>query len=36
MNVNIGQNCLGSEGLHLNPMGVGRFAINLISLIRKL
>lgn len=36
LNVNIGENCLGRKGLHLNPKGVGRFATNLISLIRKL
>ena len=36
LNVNIGENCLGRKGLHLNPRGVGTFAMNLISLIRKL
>ena len=35
-NVNIGENCLGVKGLHLTPRGVGRFAANLISLIRGL
>ena len=35
-NTNIGENCLGRKGLHLNPRGVGRFAINLRSLIQKL
>ena len=35
-NVNVGENCLGVKGLHLNPRGVGRFATNLISLIRGL
>ena len=37
INVNIGEDCLGAKGLHLNTKrGVGRFANNLITLIRKL
>ena len=37
INVNIGEDCLGVKGLHLNTKrGVGRFANNLITLIRKL
>ena len=35
-NSNIVENCLGKKGLHLNPRGVGRLAINLRSLIQKL
>ena len=33
---NIDDICLGRKGLHLNPRGTGRLAVNLISLIRKL
>ena len=36
LNVNVDENCLGRKGLHLNQRGVGRFAMNLISLIRRL
>ena len=36
LNNNISENCLGRKGLHLNPRGTGRLAVNLISLIRKL
>ena len=40
LNVNIKEKCLGRKGLHVNPRGGGggggRFATNLISLIKKL
>ena len=36
LNINVDENCLGRKGLHLNQRGVGRFAMNLISLIRRL
>ena len=36
LNTNIRENLLGRKGLHLNPRGVSRFAMNLMSLIRKL
>ena len=28
---NISDDCLGAKGLHLNPKGTGRLAVNLIS-----
>ena len=33
---NISDDCLGVKGLHLNPTGTGRLAVNLISQMRKL
>ena len=36
INDNIDINCLGKKGLHLNPKGSGRLAINYISLLRRL
>ena len=36
LNSNIIENCLGKKGLHMNPRGVGRLAINLRSMIQKL
>ena len=36
INDNIDISCLGRKGLHLNPKGSGRLAINFISLIRRL
>ena len=33
-NCNIDRSCLGSKGLHLNPKGSGRLAINFISLMK--
>ena len=35
-NENIDESCLGRKGLHLNPKGSGRLAINYISLMRRL
>ena len=35
-NDNIDSTCLGKRGLHLNPKGSGRLAINFISLMRRL
>ena len=35
-NDNIDASCLGKKGLHLNPKGSGRLAINFISLMRRL
>ena len=35
-NDNIDRSCLGKKGLHLNPKGSGRLAINFISLMRRL
>ena len=35
-NSNITVNHLGSKGLHLNPHGIARFAMNLKASIRKL
>ena len=35
-NSNIDKSCLGKAGLHLNPKGSGRLAINFISLMRSL
>ena len=36
LNMNIDESCLGKKGHHMNPRGVGRLAVNLHSLIRKL
>ena len=36
INDNIDINCLGKKGLHLNPKGSGKLAINYISLLRRL
>ena len=36
LNENIDKECLGSKGLHLNPKGAGRLAINFISLMKRL
>ena len=36
INDNIDISCLGKRGLHLNPKGSGRLAINFISLMRRL
>ena len=36
VNDNIDISCLGKRGLHLNPKGSGRLAINYISLMRRL
>ena len=33
---NVDRSCLGKKGLHLNPKGSGRLAINFISLMRRL
>ena len=35
-NDNIDGSCLGKKGLHLNPKGSGRLALNYISLMRRL
>ena len=35
-NSNVDRGCLGKKGLHLNPKGSGRLAINFISLMRRL
>ena len=35
-NENVDSSCLGRKGLHLNPKGSGRLAINFISLMRRL
>ena len=35
-NDNVDSSCLGKKGLHLNPKGSGRLAINFISLMRRL
>lgn len=35
-NDNVDSSCLGKKGLHLNPKGSGRLAINYISLMRRL
>ena len=35
-NDNIDKTCLGKKGLHLNPKGSGRLAMNFISLMRRL
>ena len=35
-NCNIDKGCLGGKGLHLNPRGSGRLAINFISLMKRL
>ena len=36
VNKNVDGSCLGKKGLHLNPKGSGRLAINFLSLIRRL
>ena len=36
LNDNIDRSCLGGKGLHLNPKGSGRLAINYLSQIRRL
>ena len=36
INENVDGSCLGKKGLHLNPKGSGRLAINFISLMRRL
>ena len=36
VNDNVDTSCLGKKGLHLNPKGSGRLAINYISLMRRL
>ena len=36
LNCNIDKGCLGGKGLHLNPRGSGRLAINFISLMKRL
>ena len=36
INNNVDGSCLGKKGLHLNPRGSGRLAINFISLMRRL
>ena len=36
VNDNVDSSCLGKKGLHLNPKGSGRLAINFISLMRRL
>ena len=36
INDNVDDSCLGKKGLHLNPKGSGRLAINYISLMRRL
>ena len=36
VNDNVDASCLGKKGLHLNPKGSGRLAINYISLMRRL
>ena len=36
LNENIDKSCLGRKGLHLNPKGSGRLAINYISLMQRL
>ena len=36
LNDNVDANCLGKRGLHLNPKGSGRLAINFISVMRRL
>ena len=36
VNDNIDGSCLGRKGLHLNPKGSGRLAMNYISLMRRL
>ena len=35
INNNVDGSCLGKKGLHLNPKGSGRLAINFISLMRR-
>ena len=35
-NDNVDESCLGKKGLHLNPKGSGRLAINYISQMRRL
>ena len=35
-NDNVDRNCLGKKGLHLNPKGSGRLAMNYIALMRRL
>ena len=35
-NHNVDASCLGKKGLHLNPKGSGRLAINFISVMRRL
>ena len=35
-NDNVDASCLGKRGLHLNPKGSGRLAINFISVMRRL
>ena len=36
LNDNVDRSCVGKKGLHLNPKGSGRLAINFISLMRRL
>ena len=36
VNDNIDGSCLGKAGLHLNPKGSGRLAMNYLSLMRRL
>ena len=36
INDNIDEHCLGKRGLHLNPRGSGRLAINFLSLMKRL